>query len=1122
MIDIELFKNLKKNDVIEIYSPESMEDRLYLQVTTMDPIKGVQQVSVSKTVADLLKLSAWGSAVLQQVHPESVAADFVEISVKDQYISRPDMLLYKLSLSGSCVYAKQKISRSGVRGVISNISKDRQTVKSAYVASHTKLVFTSHSGKFIWLVEMSKEMYHFTENGYLQWENCLNSAMGHIFQLWSQLQCNHSLTVILYSRRLFSTAEVRQEQLLTELPSMQRNENGYYTHDYYKIALDNEKTVDWATFIPVLRREIASFAGEVSKSAKGLGRFSPAANINFLEGVHLALSLFEKHYVDRDLQETGQFIWNFSAGKGHYNVDRGLAALAAERMDDYGVQLQAICLGSCPLHTVPLFHFPKDKDRSESNRKEKEKEKEKEKDEMTHESEKVEKREREKASSESPYSVPRWMSLSYMDGRTLRESTEIDLPSLPTGMTTGSSEDGVGEENTPWITRTLPAPLAVGDARSCAAYDEAVFPVLVHSPSGATTTTPQLALRTPRSPGRSRDHHRSGSVSSLSQGRPRKESLHSKLPPSQLSANFANTQAGSGDLRMSASFGSENGSYGSFTRTEMYLQQHYQHRQQQFAAAHEEQKRVELRGQKQPGVEHFPFLRQLPTVELKPSDRRWAHSPDFQVPSAHPTQNPSQFAMHWKLLAEPHLLPLTTDYKPSEDGLSQTHREVPLTNNSIVHRNEYRYWLALVSQRLMVGYQLILSGDYAPESANLIRGLNYHVIRHQPWESNVSIMRYVPKVVKPCVSPITYRYSFWDVWKREFARRSWKLMHTIPPATEWGYLDQLTVGFERRIDHFHYARFWRLRLAVFTPQGRQGTKLDGRWPLLSDFPRLTPNRKTPSATNMDSHESSPTPSLSTDSDISKAVIGQERSAHEESSSAKVLSDYDAFRKFWEALLQKCKIAAPSAPVIHLEADPRNLVPSVVFPAAAGANSQAPAGLNAAQRANFPVDVDNVFGDDNVGVLSVVYDSAYNARRVFSIDFRWTCCTGAILEELRQFSMRKAKQFGFGIFQVPTEAIDVVSPFHSVASVSFPVATYGFAKLQDMMDAFGFVLHSEVNEGKKQGILYYHITGVISIIATTDAFLFQQNHLPWTRSQRSEIFQLLSRFREYCGKISSEE
>ena len=71
----------------------------------------------------------------------------------------------------------------------------------------------------------------------------------------------------------------------------------------------------------------------------------------------MALSAFDRHYVDRDLQRTGLSIVIITAGTSHFNVDKNLFRLTTERMIDEGFGVDLVSLAKMPLHAVPLFRY---------------------------------------------------------------------------------------------------------------------------------------------------------------------------------------------------------------------------------------------------------------------------------------------------------------------------------------------------------------------------------------------------------------------------------------------------------------------------------------------------------------------------------------------------------------------------------------------------------------------------------------------------------------------------------------------------------------------------------------------------------------------------------------------
>ena len=178
------------------------------------------QISLLRPVADLYGLSSYDTVTVHKVEAQedeevrkSASADFVVVMIKDQFISRGDMLLFQQRLLGSWIYEGQRLSDSsrGIKAHAREIRHGNFAAKSGIVTADTMITFRSRSARIIWLVQLSSEMWDYAspydhrmgansdpicEIYFDQWIRFVYK----LFRKWKELDVSHALTIVFFSR----------------------------------------------------------------------------------------------------------------------------------------------------------------------------------------------------------------------------------------------------------------------------------------------------------------------------------------------------------------------------------------------------------------------------------------------------------------------------------------------------------------------------------------------------------------------------------------------------------------------------------------------------------------------------------------------------------------------------------------------------------------------------------------------------------------------------------------------------------------------------------------------------------------------------------------------------------
>jgi hypothetical protein len=303
------------------------------------------------------------------VEPTLVAAEYIEVTMRDQYISRSDMWHIKQSLVGHCVFVSKKITFSnGLRVQVREIFRHMKKATCGYITHATKVIFRSESARVYLMIQMAEEMWQFTEDGDLFFEKAVDHFLPQLFSKWKMWNTNHLVTILLFTRVLYDHASTEMDVEEGSFVLSSFSKSGPFSNttcmDHYKVLIDMESRSDWSTVLRMIKQEFQVFAQSVLQSTKGetphlRGRIAPAYIGNVLEAVNLALNPHDRHYIDKEMDflRTGLSFMVITPGTGYFETDKCLLRLTTQRILDNGVGLDLICLSSPPLHCAPLFGF---------------------------------------------------------------------------------------------------------------------------------------------------------------------------------------------------------------------------------------------------------------------------------------------------------------------------------------------------------------------------------------------------------------------------------------------------------------------------------------------------------------------------------------------------------------------------------------------------------------------------------------------------------------------------------------------------------------------------------------------------------------------------------------------
>ncbi|XP_043924800.1 GATOR complex protein DEPDC5 [Protopterus annectens] len=357
MLNPKVFGHVKLGDILEIAHPNDEYSPLLLQVKSLKEELQKETISVDHTVAQAFKLRPYQDVCVSVIDSKDVTLDLVELTFKDQYIGRGDMWRLKKSLVNTCAYITQKVELAGIRAQASELWVRGEKVTCGYISEDTRVVFRSSSAMVYIFIQMSCEMWEFDIYGDLYFEKAVNGFLADLFNKWKEKNCSHEVTVVLFSRTFYDSKSLDEFPEASRPSIRQDHENRFY-EDFYKVVAQNERREEWTSLLVTIKKLFIQYPVLVRlKEADGFppGHNSTAAEGNYLQAINLSFNVFDKHYINRNFDRTGQMSVVLTPGVGVFEVDRLLMILTKQRMIDNGIGVDLVCMGEQPLHAVPLF-----------------------------------------------------------------------------------------------------------------------------------------------------------------------------------------------------------------------------------------------------------------------------------------------------------------------------------------------------------------------------------------------------------------------------------------------------------------------------------------------------------------------------------------------------------------------------------------------------------------------------------------------------------------------------------------------------------------------------------------------------------------------------------------------
>ncbi|CAE7877212.1 unnamed protein product, partial [Symbiodinium sp. KB8] len=174
--------------------------------------RGNFALSLDQHVAEKHGLRSRQTVVVRAADVAAFQADFAEVSIRDQFISRAGVWRVLAQLAGRCVHVGQNLNVGGARVQVRSLrhylpgrgrDSDSAPLTSGIIHHRTKVALRSRSANIILALQRSREMWDYADDGELFVEKALSRFLATLTQRWNGDKVSHSVTVVVFSRTFF-------------------------------------------------------------------------------------------------------------------------------------------------------------------------------------------------------------------------------------------------------------------------------------------------------------------------------------------------------------------------------------------------------------------------------------------------------------------------------------------------------------------------------------------------------------------------------------------------------------------------------------------------------------------------------------------------------------------------------------------------------------------------------------------------------------------------------------------------------------------------------------------------------------------------------------------------------